>query len=200
MSGGIPVTTWQPLRFQGQYCDEETGLYYTWHRYYDPHSGRFVSKDPIKLAGGLNEYQYAPNPTGWIDPTGLRKRSGCQYHSFQNFDLPADKLYGSDSVQFRLANKDFINRLNSNPAYRRDMLGRHPALGSWLQNPNLSNSPPGLTWHHNDEVGRLNLVDRMDHGDNHGLYHPDGTGGREKWGGGDPGRNGKLDPATGCPR
>ncbi|MEQ6340053.1 cytidine deaminase-like fold-containing protein, partial [Escherichia ruysiae] len=26
---------------------------------------------PIGLAGGLNLYQYAPNPLGWIDPLGL---------------------------------------------------------------------------------------------------------------------------------
>jgi len=30
-----------------------------------------VSQDPIGLFGGDNIYQYAPNPTGWIDPGGL---------------------------------------------------------------------------------------------------------------------------------
>ena len=59
------------LRFQGQYLDEETGLHYNRHRYYDPHSGRFVSQDPIKLAGGNNLQVYAPNPTMWVDPLGL---------------------------------------------------------------------------------------------------------------------------------
>ncbi|AWV03228.1 hypothetical protein DM992_28540 [Burkholderia sp. JP2-270] len=34
-----------PIRFPGQYCDEETGLHYNRHRYYDPSSGRFISKD-----------------------------------------------------------------------------------------------------------------------------------------------------------
>ena len=52
----------QPLRFQGQYADDETGLYYTTFHCYDPHSGRFTTQDPIGLAGGLNLYQYAPNP------------------------------------------------------------------------------------------------------------------------------------------
>lgn len=61
----------QPLRFQGQYFDVETGLHYNRFRYYDPDVGRFVSQDPIGLAGGENLYQYAPNPTGWIDPLGL---------------------------------------------------------------------------------------------------------------------------------
>ena len=30
----------QPIRFQGQWHDEESGLYYNRHRYYDPQQGR----------------------------------------------------------------------------------------------------------------------------------------------------------------
>ncbi|MEH6436146.1 glycohydrolase toxin TNT-related protein [Massilia sp. DD77] len=62
-----------PIRFQGQYSDEETGLHYNRHRYYDPHSGRFISRDPIGLLGGLNLHQYAPNPIGWLDTLGLSR-------------------------------------------------------------------------------------------------------------------------------
>ncbi|HED5893203.1 TPA: hypothetical protein R5R88_003784 [Salmonella enterica] len=61
----------QNLRFQGQYLDRETGLHYNLFRYYDPECGRFTQQDPIGLAGGVNLYQYAPNPLGWIDPLGL---------------------------------------------------------------------------------------------------------------------------------
>jgi len=39
----------QPLRFQGQYFDEETGLHYNRFRYYAPDIGRFISQDPIGL-------------------------------------------------------------------------------------------------------------------------------------------------------
>ncbi|KAF1031032.1 MAG: putative deoxyribonuclease RhsC [Pseudomonas sp.] len=60
-----------PLRFQGQYFDAESGLHYNRHRYYDPDNGRYLTPDPVKLAGGLNGYQYVPNPTGWVDPLGL---------------------------------------------------------------------------------------------------------------------------------
>ncbi|WP_269749315.1 RHS repeat-associated core domain-containing protein, partial [Burkholderia ubonensis] len=63
-----------PIRFQGQYHDDETGLHYNRYRYYDPSCGRFISKDPIGLAGGLNVYQYASNPVEWIDPRGLSGR------------------------------------------------------------------------------------------------------------------------------
>ncbi|RON09930.1 type IV secretion protein Rhs [Pseudomonas brassicacearum] len=64
----------QPLRFQGQYFDAESGLHYNRHRYYNPDIGRYLTPDPIKLAGGLNGYLYTPNPTGWVDPLGL---NGC---------------------------------------------------------------------------------------------------------------------------
>ena len=63
-----------PIRFQGQYHDHETGLHYNRYRYYDPRVGRFVSKDPISYAGGLNLYAYAPNPVGWVDALGLAKK------------------------------------------------------------------------------------------------------------------------------
>ncbi|WP_346778921.1 RHS repeat-associated core domain-containing protein [Burkholderia sp. Se-20373] len=64
-----------PIRFQGQYFDHETGLHYNRNRYYDPNTGRFISKDPIGLQGGLNAWQYAPNPITWIDPLGLSAAS-----------------------------------------------------------------------------------------------------------------------------
>lgn len=61
-----------PVRFQGQYLDEETGLHYNRYRYYDPIIGRFISKDPIGLKGGINVLAYAPNPAEFIDPLGLQ--------------------------------------------------------------------------------------------------------------------------------
>lgn len=41
-----------PFRFQGQYEDEETGLYYNRFRYYNPETGQYTQQDPIGLAGG----------------------------------------------------------------------------------------------------------------------------------------------------
>ncbi|ELJ8249295.1 RHS repeat-associated core domain-containing protein [Salmonella enterica] len=63
-----------PLRFQGQYEDEESGLFYNLNRYYQPELGRYITPDPEKLAGGLNQYAYVSgNPVSWIDPEGLFK-------------------------------------------------------------------------------------------------------------------------------
>ncbi|WP_269766171.1 RHS repeat-associated core domain-containing protein, partial [Burkholderia ubonensis] len=76
------------LRFQGQQVDEETGLHYNRHRYYDPASGRFVSKDPIGLDGGINIYEYAPNPVAWIDPLGLARLGGGKNMGAQGHPCP----------------------------------------------------------------------------------------------------------------
>ncbi|MCX8835312.1 HNH endonuclease, partial [Vibrio parahaemolyticus] len=67
-----------PLRFQGQYFDQETNLHYNLARYYDPKLGRFIQQDPISIAGGINHYQYAVNPIQWIDPTGFLCEEGLK--------------------------------------------------------------------------------------------------------------------------
>ena len=61
-----------PIRFRGQYRDEETGLHYNRHRYYDPDLGRYISPDPIGLDGGMNGFTFAANrPTAAVDVEGL---------------------------------------------------------------------------------------------------------------------------------
>ncbi len=58
------------IRLPGQY-DDGTGLHYNQYRYYDPKLGRYISQAPLGLLGGMNFYQYAPDPVNYIDPLGL---------------------------------------------------------------------------------------------------------------------------------
>ncbi|MCZ8774831.1 RHS element core protein [Escherichia albertii] len=61
----------QPYRLPGQQYDEESGLNYNRHRYYDPLQGQYITQDPIGLKGGWNLYAYPLNPVQRIDPMGL---------------------------------------------------------------------------------------------------------------------------------
>ena len=61
--GGVDITADEVennFRFPGQYYEEETGLHYNYHRYYDPKIGRYLRADPINSYDNLILY----NKTG----------------------------------------------------------------------------------------------------------------------------------------
>ena len=67
----------------GYYTDAETGLILCTNRFYDPQPGRFLTRDPIGYAGGINLYGYTENnpanrldPTNRLDPRGFAPQGG----------------------------------------------------------------------------------------------------------------------------
>jgi len=115
-----------PLRFQGQYFDAETGLHYNRHRYYNPGTGRFLTPDPIKLAGGLNSYQYVPNPTGWVDPLGLSsKLANC----------PKVKTIDPNEVRFSQTTVSYNKIDNNGNSYNYDDLVSSMRAKGWQGDP-----------------------------------------------------------------
>ncbi|PMS15141.1 hypothetical protein C0Z18_28685 [Trinickia dabaoshanensis] len=105
---------------------------YNRYRYYDASTGRFVSSDPIKLAGGFNLYQYAPNAQRWVDPLGLaRDLTGCdgshrplrssQYSVLHEVQLAPSQEIGSDTSHFREANRQLDTAIKEDPSFKQMM-------------------------------------------------------------------------------
>ncbi len=143
------------LRFQAQQVDDETGLHYNRHRYYDPQVGGFVSKDPIGLAGGFNVYQYAPNPTGWIDPLGLAR-------------CPCDPCDKSRRSSLRGIRRQLGIPLSQQPISQK-MVPLTDSSGNWLLG---DDNKPVMTRELTYQVGDKNVIIQ-----DHSAGHVFGEGG-----------------------
>ena len=56
----------------GYFSDGATGLLLCTHRFYDPSTGRWLTRDPMGYGGGVNLYGYVGNdPGNRSDPSGL---------------------------------------------------------------------------------------------------------------------------------
>ena len=72
---GAQETIPNPFQYVGRFgvMAEGNGLYFMRARYYDPETGRFINKDPIGYAGGINLYTYVGNNLiNWIDKDGRK--------------------------------------------------------------------------------------------------------------------------------
>ena len=77
----------------GYYSDQETGLQLLGARYYDPGTGRFLTRDPAGYMGGPNPYAYCMgNSVGTTDPMGLDSSATGQ-QSPTLFDNNSDGLH-----------------------------------------------------------------------------------------------------------
>ena len=119
LKGETKVTdsAYQPFRLQNQYADRETGLHYNLLRYYSPDLGRFIHQDPIKLHGGMNLYQFAPNISNWIDPLGLSK---CEDPCTDPVNPKSSKQFGHTFTQHGAQKK---NNLKGRAASTRQEQG-----------------------------------------------------------------------------
>ena len=67
--------SWSPSFYRGEQYDSDLSLYYLRARYYNPATGRFMSRDPLdgkaKIPASLHKYLYADgDPVNLLDPMG----------------------------------------------------------------------------------------------------------------------------------
>jgi RHS repeat-associated protein len=89
---------------RGYYRDVETGLLLLTHRFMDVSAGRFLNRDPIASAGGVNLYGYVRNrPTLLGDPDGL---------------LPSGREDGNGNIIYRPGPYPIVNPVpGGNPSW-----------------------------------------------------------------------------------
>jgi RHS repeat-associated protein len=120
--------------YETEYSDASEpylGLAYVDQRYYEPATGRFISPDPIGLAGGLNLYAYVDNdPVNWVDADGLGNE-------------PIDNRTFDTARQAFRAAKDRAGVPRSQQPSRQWTVGGDPARASY---PNYRYSPDRARW------------------------------------------------------
>jgi len=89
--------------------------------------------------------------------------------------LPAQHM-GSRAEHFRLANRQLRIQEQQDPGYLMRQGLNQRQIDHIMKNPPSSKSPPGLTWHHNEKPGVMQLVPRDIHD---AVRH---TGGHSIWG------------------
>jgi RHS repeat-associated protein len=73
LSANPPAGTVTTHLFTGREFDQETGDYYYRARNYNSAIGRFQSEDPLGMAAGMNQYEYAQDePNQFGDPLGMK--------------------------------------------------------------------------------------------------------------------------------
>lgn len=95
-----------------------------------------------------------------------------EFDSKFDAQLPEDKLQASDKEQFDECNRQLKEAVDNDPDLASQFT---PEQLEQIQN---GDTPDGYTWHHNEEKGKMQLVDADTHAQ---TGH---TGGRAIWGGG----------------
>lgn len=95
-----------PFGFAGGLYDSETGLVRFGARDYDPETGRWTAKDPIRFEGGdSNLYGYVlTDPVNKIDPPGTGPVSGITCYAI-------DAMYTGSSILAELTN--YTSQINA---------------------------------------------------------------------------------------
>lgn len=132
-----PGTLEQPYSYTGREFDSESGLYYYRARYYDPTTGMFLQKDPLRFINGTNLYSYTMNnPINFADALGLWRNPSDIYDEamkrVQNSPFPDPHNGLQDAYRHCLASC-MLTRENSQ--FEARIFGwANEKRGDWLHN------------------------------------------------------------------
>ncbi len=99
-----------------------------------------------------------------------------EFDSEYDVQLPEDLYEAKDKEQFEYCNEELKKEIESNP----ELAEKFDA--DQLEQIKNGETPDGYTWHHNEEKGKMQLVDSSTHSKS---GH---TGGKTIWGGGNQNR------------
>jgi RHS repeat-associated protein len=94
-----PAGSQARFRYAGMFYHQDSGLYLTQYRAYDPRTGRWLSRDPLGEAGGANIFGYVGNnPVNDLDPLGLLQFSKGKIFYTLNGQTKVGVLAGKSTI------------------------------------------------------------------------------------------------------
>jgi RHS repeat-associated protein len=88
-----------PIRFSTKCTDDESDFLYYGKRYYNPSTGRWLSRDPVGEGGGRNLYGFAANnAVNMVDLWGLLIKCKCPEPYFDGNGLADKYVKGADNT------------------------------------------------------------------------------------------------------
>jgi hypothetical protein len=137
-------------------------------------------KKKVRNEDGTTSYTFTSVKNGNNYLVAYDKEGFPMFDSKYDLSLPEKYYLEPDSVQFEYLSKKLYDDIAKNPKLAEKFSADELAL---LKEGKV---PKTLTWHHHQDPGKMQVVDYFEH---QAAGH---TGGRAVWGGGKPGRTGKL--------
>ena len=108
-AGALSTAIGNPYFFAGRRVDAESGLYYLRARFYDPVTGRFLSRDSLGYVDGMNLYEYArSNPVNFTDPLGHSATTDAMSNAYNDV-LSQVHINGASRKPRKRVKKDIRN-------------------------------------------------------------------------------------------
>lgn len=176
-TGSLPDAN--PFRFSTKYYDSETGLYCYGLRYYGSSLGRWISRDPIDIRGGLNLYGFVGNqPVQRHDYLGL---FGCSAKPAPPKALLKKKLLCCgvnktyDPAKFCCClNGTVVTETLNAAAVRVSNTPKNPGLNTWYTTSSTSANHAWIEWGYSAVIGSSTYYRDFNAGNN---TPPSGFGG-----------------------